>query len=147
MKRTPLNRGKKELKRTPLKAGTKPLPSAKKPMKARSAKTAKKYREERIPLVKRLLEERPWCEACKVFAAADGRTWFRTNPSVDLHEVISRGRSGGVNSSEWLDPKNILCVCRPCHDRITNNKDGEADKLGLLATLTTPTESGKVPET
>lgn len=139
MKRTPLNRGNKELKRTPLNPGTKKL-TARSRLKPRSDKTAKKYREERVPLVQRLLAERPWCEACKIFAEADGRTWYRINPSSDLHEIVSRGRSGGVNSDEWLDPDNILCVCRPCHNRITDNKDGESDRLGLLATLTNPTE-------
>ena len=132
MKRAPLKGGGRELKRSPLKAGTKPLPRAKTPMKPRSDKTAKKYREERIPLVKRLLEERPWCEACAAYAGLDERAWFRPNPSVDCHEIKSRGRTGGVNSTEWLDPENIMTVCRKCHTRITEQVK-EAEALGFLA--------------
>lgn len=137
MKRTPLNRGSKELKRSPLKPGGKelkraPLARSKTPIKARSEKTAKKYREERVPLVKRLLEERPWCEACAAYAKLDGKAWFRPRPSKDLHEIRSRGRTGGVNSNEWLDPENILCVCRECHTRITDQVK-EAEALGFLA--------------
>jgi hypothetical protein len=101
-------------------------------LKPRSDKTAKKYKEERIPLVKRLLEERPWCEACTAYAKLDGKTWFRPRPSRDLHEIKSRGRTGGVNSTEWLDPENIICLCRECHTRITDQVK-EAEALGFLA--------------
>lgn len=127
---TPLNRGSSQLKSTtPMKRSGK--------LRPRSKKTEKRYREERVPLVKRLLEERPWCQACKLFAELDGVTFYRVNPSVDLHEILSRGRTGGVHSEEWLDEDNILCVCRPCHNRITDDKPdedgvGEATKLGLL---------------
>lgn len=131
LKRTPLKNRGGEMKRGQLKSNGKPLKS-KTPLKARSKKTAKKYREERVPLVKRLLAERPWCEACAVYAKEDKKPWFRPNPSTDLHEIRSRGRTGGVNSDEWLDPKNILCVCRPCHRRITDEVK-EAERLGLLA--------------
>lgn len=143
MKRSPLNRGKSELKKTPLKATKKEMKKAplkkgdkqlrtKTPLKPRSDKTAKLYKEERIPLVKRLLKERPWCEACAAYAKLDGKAWFRPNPSKDLHEIKSRGRTGGVNSDEWLDPENIMCVCRTCHQRITENVK-EAEALGFLA--------------
>jgi hypothetical protein len=143
MKRTPLNPGNKGLKRSPLKSNgsalkRSPLKSngqplkSKTPLKPRSEKTAKKYKEERIPLVKRLLKERPWCEACKVYAQVDGVVWFRPRPSRDLHEIRSRGRTGGVHSDEWLDPENILCVCRECHTRITDQVK-EAEALGFLA--------------
>lgn len=131
MKRTPLNRGSSQLKRSPLKSNT-PLARSKKPIKNRSAKTAKKYREERVPLVKKILAERPWCEACPKWAEFDGLTFFRRRESVDCHEIRSRGRTGGVRSDEWLDPENILAVCRVCHDRIGRDVE-DAEKLGLLA--------------
>lgn len=132
LKQTPLKGGGKPMKQAPLKGGGKPLAPPKKPMKPRSDKTTKKYREERIPLVKRLLSERPWCQACVVFADVDGVVWFRPRPSRDLHEIKSRGRTGGVNSDEWLDPENILCLCRECHTRITDNPK-QAGELGFLA--------------
>lgn len=131
LKRSPIQPGGKELKRSPLKSNGKPLRS-KTPLKPRSEKTAKKYREERVPLVKRLLKERPWCEACEAYAKLDEKAWFRPRPSKDLHEIRSRGRTGGVNSDEWLDPENIMCVCRECHTRITNQVK-EAEALGFLA--------------
>lgn len=124
------------MKRSPLKPGNKPLKSnsqlrSRTRIKPRSEKTIKKYKEERVPLVKRLLKERPWCEACPIYAERDGVTVYRKRPSSDLHEKLSRGRTGGVRSDEWLDPENILCVCRICHNRIDAKKD-EAEELGLL---------------
>lgn len=130
MKRSPLNRGNKQMKRSELKRGNKPLKSNKK-LAHRSKKAKKLYAEKRRPLVEKLLAERPWCEACKLFATKDGKTFHRVNQSRDLHEVLSRGRSGGIHSEEWLDEDNILCVCRECHRRITDNPK-EAEELGLL---------------
>jgi len=129
MKRSRLER------KTPLKAN-KPLKAkkqlqAKKQLRPRSAKAQALYKEKRIPLVKKLLAERPWCEACPLFAELDNIQFYRVQPSVDLHEVKSRGTTGGIHSDEWLDPENIKCVCRGCHRRITDNPD-EAESLGLL---------------
>jgi hypothetical protein len=104
MKRSPLNR------KTPLKAN--PDKQLKRtPLKPRSKKAQNLYQTKRIPLVKRLLEERPTCQICEV------------NDSVDLHEILTRGRSGGIHSGEWLDETNILCVCRLCHNKIDDNPE------------------------
>jgi len=102
--KTPLKRGG-ELKRSPL--------------APRSKKTEKLYREERIPFVKEILSTRPLCEIC-------GR-----RDSVDVHEKLTRGRSGGVKSTEWLDPDNVMALCRLCHNWIDENK-AEAEELGYL---------------
>jgi len=83
-------------------------------MKRRSDKKEAEYKLRR-PLVKRLLGERPWCEACPVFAAHDGLMMYQRRPSVDLHEKIRRSQGGSI-----LDEENILCVCRQCHNRIGN---------------------------
>jgi hypothetical protein len=69
----------------------------------------------RRPLVKKLLSERPWCEACPVFAQHDGDAVYNRRRSVDLHEVVRRSQGGSI-----LDENNILCVCRECHRRIGN---------------------------
>lgn len=103
-RKTPLKQGG-ELKRTPL--------------APRSEKTKRIYREERIPFVKEILSARPLCEIC------------RKRDSVDVHEKLTRGRSGGVKSHEWLDPENVMAVCRTCHDWIDANKE-EAEELGYL---------------
>lgn len=104
---------------------------SRKPLAARSKKAKKLYKDKRIPLVKRLLEERPWCEACGKYAEKEGQLFYRVKPSTDCHEIQSRGVTGGIHSGEWLDEDNILCVCRKCHDRITNDPE-EAEELGLL---------------
>ena len=93
-------------------------------MRRRSAKKEAEYRQRR-PLVKRLLEERPWCEACPVFAEHDEIITYRRNRSQDIHELIRRSQGGSI-----LDEENLLAVCRPCHSRIGNNPQLSFD-LGL----------------
>lgn len=93
-------------------------------MRKRSAKNEAIYRERR-PLVKRLLEEREWCEACPVFAKHDGAMVYQRNRSVDIHELVRRSQGGSI-----LDVDNLLAVCRPCHQRIGNHPQLAFD-LGL----------------
>jgi hypothetical protein len=93
-------------------------------MRYRSPKKEAEYRLRR-PLVARLLEERPLCEACPVFAVHDEKTAYRRNASVDVHELIRRSQGGSI-----LDEENLMCVCRPCHTRIGNNPQLAFD-LGL----------------
>lgn len=93
-------------------------------MKFRSAKKEAEYRLRR-PLVKRLLEERPWCEACPVFADHDEKVTYNRRPSVDIHEIIRRSQMGSI-----LDESNLLAVCRACHGRIGNHPQLAFD-LGL----------------
>jgi 5-methylcytosine-specific restriction endonuclease McrA len=83
-------------------------------MRRRSAKKEAEYRLRR-PLVARLLEERPWCEACPVFAEHDAVVTYSRRPSQDIHEIVRRSQGGSI-----LDEKNLLAVCRPCHTRIGN---------------------------
>ena len=93
-------------------------------MRHRSAKKEAEYRERR-PLVARLLAERPWCEACPVFAAHDGKVTYTRRPSVDVHELVRRSQGGSI-----LDEGNLMCVCRDCHRRIGNHPQLAFD-LGL----------------
>jgi 5-methylcytosine-specific restriction endonuclease McrA len=81
-------------------------------MRHRSKKKEAEYRLRR-PLVARLLEQRPHCEACPVFAEHDGKAIYTRNKSVDIHELKRRSQGGSI-----LDEDNLLSVCRPCHDRI-----------------------------
>lgn len=83
-------------------------------MKHRSSKKEAEYRLRR-PLVARLLEERPWCEACPIFAKHDERVTYTRNPGCDVHELIRRSQGGSI-----LDEENLMVVCRPCHQRIGN---------------------------
>ena len=123
MKRTPLKQTG-TLKRTPLARGGN--------LRPRSEATQKIYTEQRIPVVKQILAERPYCQACPIYAAHDGRKAFKINNSKDCHEINSRSSTGGVHSTEWLDPNNILAVCRQCHIRI-GDFPAEAKSLGLTS--------------
>jgi 5-methylcytosine-specific restriction endonuclease McrA len=83
-------------------------------LRYRSSKKEKDYVERR-KLVVKLLEEKPYCEACPVFAEHDGKKMYQRNMSSDLHELKRRSQGGSI-----LDEDNIICVCRPCHTRIGN---------------------------
>jgi 5-methylcytosine-specific restriction endonuclease McrA len=71
--------------------------------------------KQRRPLVQRLLQERPWCEACPVFASHDEKASYVRNPSQDIHEIVRRSQGGSI-----LDEDNLMAVCRKCHGRIGN---------------------------
>jgi len=86
---------------------------------------ASKYKNERIPLVKKLLSERPYCEACPIFAKHDGLVAYARRQSVDVHELVRRSQGGSIT-----EESNLICVCRPCHRRIGENP-GLAFELGL----------------
>jgi 5-methylcytosine-specific restriction endonuclease McrA len=105
--RKPIKRSDKPLKRTPLKNSSKKI-------NHRSKKTEEKYKLRR-PLVEKLLGERPWCEACPVFAQYDELAVYQQRPSSDVHELVRRSQGGSI-----LDESNLMCVCRPCHTRIGN---------------------------
>ena len=66
-------------------------------------------------MVMRLLEERPLCEACPVFASHDEKVVYSRQRSVDIHELVRRSQGGSI-----LDENNLLAVCRTCHQRIGN---------------------------
>jgi len=72
---------------------------------------------ERRPLVDALLAERPWCEA--------GIPGLCTGRSTDVHELLSRGRSGSIT-----DVPNLLCLCRRCHEHVTGEPSW-AERHGL----------------
>lgn len=137
MNSKPLNPGDKPLRRkTPLQS-REPL-KAKQPLKRsaqlerntglkpRSDDTAKFYREVRAPLVARLLEERPHCEA---------KLKDCTGRSEDVNEICGRGRSGGLkaamlNDDGSINYDNLMCVCRSCHTWITAHPVA-AEVMGL----------------
>ena len=83
-------------------------------MRYRSKKKEEEY-EIRRPLVIRLLQERPWCEACPKFAEHDELAVYARKRSSDIHEIIRRSQGGSI-----LNEENLMSVCRPCHTRIGN---------------------------
>lgn len=96
-----------------------------KPLKQRSEKRAKLYREARVPLVVELLRERPWCEVGELLNSIDPKHTCRLR-SCDIHERKTRARGGSIT-----DRENLLAVCRPCHNWIGANIH-MAEELGLL---------------
>jgi 5-methylcytosine-specific restriction endonuclease McrA len=99
-------------------------PLKRSPLAKRSKKMADIYKE-RVPLVKQLLKERPWCEACPVFAEFDNLAVYVRRPSIDIHELKRRSQGGSI-----LDEENLMAVCRECHRRIGNHPQLAFD-LGL----------------
>ena len=114
--RKPIKRGKPPKRGAPPKRGG--------PIKKRSEKQSELY-ELRRPFVEKILSERPFCQACKVFAQYDEKVTFVQNKSMDVHEIIRRSQGGSI-----LDEDNVLAVCRPCHTRIGNHPQLAFD-LGL----------------
>jgi 5-methylcytosine-specific restriction endonuclease McrA len=93
-------------------------------MRYRSKKKEAEYRLRR-PLVARLLEERPLCEACPKFAEHDQKQLYTRNRSQDIHEIVRRSQGGSI-----LDENNLMAVCRNCHNRIGSHP-ALAFELGL----------------
>ena len=83
-------------------------------MRFRSKKREALYRERR-PLVALMLEEHAICQRCG------------TNPSVDVHEIVSRARGGSI-----LDRSNLACLCRSCHIWLTDHP-AAAEREGFSA--------------
>lgn len=93
-------------------------------MRRRSKKKEQEYVERR-KIVKDLLEQRPFCEACPIFAKHDGKITYVRRGSVDIHELIRRSQGGSI-----LETSNLMAVCRECHNRI-GAQPALAFELGL----------------
>lgn len=93
--------------------------AARKPLKARSEKTARVYREERVPLTVDMLAENDgqcgirWDQRCRGQADA-------------LHELLSRGRGGSIT-----DRANCVPACDPCNEAVSAHPV-EAEARGFL---------------
>lgn len=129
MKRSkPLARGK------PLRRSAKPI-ARKKRLAPRSKKQRDVYERPggRRDFVRRILSERPTCEAGRIIGCYTGdytgtdATWNRcTRRSVDVHEILSRSAGGSI-----LDESNVMAVCRACHDFAGRMPKVHAFELGL----------------
>lgn len=80
-------------------------------MRTRSKKKQAYYRNVRIPLVKRLLDENPVCARC------------HSQRAVDVHEIKTRARGGSLE-----DESNLACLCRSCHTVITDSPKRARDE-------------------
>lgn len=98
------------------------------PLKAKSAKTAKRDRN-RAKFRREQLADRPHCEARQTIWTAEP-TWSGcTRWATDLHEPLTRARGGSV-----LDPANTIATCRQCHEWV-HRFPKKATEIGLLRTV------------
>jgi len=72
------------------------------------SKKRQKVNVARRIFVKRILEERPECEAMIPYIC---RHW-----ASDVHEIMTRARGGSI-----LMEDNVLALCRHCHTFVTEN--------------------------
>lgn len=95
------------------------------------------YKEERVPLVIRLLEERPLCERCsqKYFAERDivkvAETYYavkfeNAQRSTVIHEKKLRSAGGSITNED-----NCVALCQECH-REVHAKPAQARKDGWI---------------
>lgn len=83
-------------------------------LRPRSLKMARVYQQTRRGLVAAILAAFPVCQKCMA------------RQSVDVHELLPRGRGGSIT-----DPQNCVALCRHCHDQIGRNP-AVAEALGWL---------------
>lgn len=93
-------------------------------VKYRSKKQAELYKQRR-PLVEEMLREQPGCQACIIRAAYLKQATVNQRPATDVHELKRRSQGGSI-----LDRKNLITICRPCHNWVTTHPH-EAEMLGL----------------
>lgn len=93
-------------------------------MRRRSKKREEEYIERR-KIVKQMLEDSPFCEACPIFAKHDQKITYIRRGSVDVHELVRRSQGGSI-----LETSNLMAVCRECHNRI-GAEPALAFELGL----------------
>ena len=93
------------------------------PMRKRSRKTAALYRDERVPLVRRLLAERPACEI-----AWDANCRGR---SESVHEVIKRSHGGAIVPGPKAEAQGqrFVAACIPCNGAVEDHP-AEARRRG-----------------
>lgn len=98
-------------------------------LRQRSKKRSAYYRETRVPLVKKILADRPHCEAGERICPQDERHQCQLY-SCDVHEIVRRSQGGSLE-----DEGNLLAVCRLCHDWIGAHPK-KATEMGLSARST-----------
>jgi len=124
LQRTPLPARTSPMPRTPFRAPGReerlpwPVQGPRAKLPPRSRKTAKVYREQRVPLTQEMLADHPgcgirWDERCRGLADA-------------LHEILSRGRGGSITGRA-----NCIPACNPCNEAVSSNP-AEAEKRGFL---------------
>jgi len=120
LRRSPMPARVVPLKRAPLATvtplhGGQPLARVA-PLRPRSAKTAKVYREQRAPLVAELFAEPSICEV----------PWC-TSLATDPHEPLTRARGGSITARS-----NVRKVCHPHNVQFATDEQPWMYELGFL---------------
>jgi hypothetical protein len=137
VKRSPMPARVVPLRRTPLATVTplrgRPLAQViplqrRTPLKPRSTKTAKLYREQRVPLVAGLLHTYPWCQI-RWDEHCHGR-------ATAVHEPGKRSHGADI-----CDPAQCVTTCGHCHDQV-HGHPAEAEQRGWLIRSSTIQDGG-----
>src|SRR3989304_5465439 len=93
------------------------------PIRKRSRKMAALYREARVPLVRRLLAERPACEIAWDANCRGG--------SGAVHEGIKRAHGGAIGPGPKADAQGqrFVAACLPCNGAVEDHP-AEARRRG-----------------
>lgn len=114
------------VKRTPLRRTAGPRRHTR--LAPRSAKR-QAITAERAEFVADILGQRRYCQATLAGC---------TSHTVDVHEIVSRGRGGPIVPSQGLRPGDVLALCRACHDWITTHPAEAAERGWLSASWERP---------
>lgn len=120
-----MKRGEPLKRHKPLLPG-KPIARARSRLNQRSAKTARVYREERVPLVKEMLDEDPYCEMARRIRTVDPTWRSCTLYAIGLHELRKRSQGGSIT-----DRSNVLRTCGPCNSWV-EDRPTLAHQAGLV---------------
>lgn len=121
-------------------AGCKIPPEPKKPkaIAPRSEKMQEFYVTQRVPLVQLVLARANGrCEVLSPYHERES-DW---NP-VDVHEIATRGREGGIMAEGVNTPENCIAACRRCHEAISNDPDW-AESKGFLRPASVPSPASE----
>ena len=120
MKRTPMKRGDSQLRRTEMKRGSSEM--ARTPVKARSAKRSQVMRDDRVPMIKALVEAGVGCLIGPVLAE-EGIHPGCTGEITGMHERRKRSSAGSL-----VNPENLIPACSICNSWVE-------DEAGLAREL------------
>ena len=77
---------------------------------------AELYRHQRVPLVRDMLADWPWCELAEPIWRVDPSWRSCARYAIGLHELRKRSQGGSIT-----DPANLLRCCGPCNSWVEDH--------------------------
>lgn len=74
------------------------------------------YSEERVPLVRSMLDADPYCELARLIRRVTPSYADCQRNAIGLHELLKRSHGGSIT-----DPENLLRCCSPCNSWVEDN--------------------------